>query len=282
MARISFFFLGSLLFLFSCNSPQVTAYQEHSDHHEFIGSCLDFLAGSDSFVPLTDAVALDELRHSAEEHASNSVIIGDLYYDLNQKEGRHFYLESDDSIAYYRPQAVVLGGWEMIQHLCARHIRHEIERGFAKSSSILKKNPASIKEAEILAEKNLILYLKFAEASKGKPSHIRNFLFIPVSRFLKKGAGIYFPSCNLMDKMKDPILYGLQSAKRNPETMTAWTQMMLAVTNFSATHMQDCKVSVESPLKLLQVEKTELRDVIEEPQRNRSASKIKFGSKARK
>ncbi|WP_108929752.1 hypothetical protein [Leptospira johnsonii] len=282
MTRTLFFFLSSLFFLLTCNSPQVTAYQEHSEHHEFIGSCLDFLAGNDSFVPLTDAVALEELRHSAEEHASNSVIIGDLYYDLNQKEGKHFYLQSDDSIAYYRPQAVVLGGWEMIQHLCARHIRHEIERGFARSSSIVRKDLASIKEAETLAEKNLIIYLKFAEASKGKPSHIRNFLFIPVSRFLKKGGGIYFPSCNLMDKMKDPILYGLQSAKRNPETMTAWTQMMLAVTNFSATHMQDCRVSAESPLKLLQAEKTELRDVIEEPQKTKSASKIKFGSKARK
>ncbi|PJZ25760.1 hypothetical protein CH352_02005 [Leptospira hartskeerlii] len=282
MARIFFFFLNCVFFIFSCNSPQVTAYQEHSEHHEFIGSCLDFLAGNDSFVPLTDAVALEELRHSAEEHASNSVIIGDLYYDLTQKEGRHFYLESDDSIAYYRPQAVVLGGWEMIQHLCARHIRHEIERGFARSSSIVRKDQASMKEAETLAEKNLIIYLKFAEASKGKPSHIRNFLFIPVSRFLKKGGGIYFPSCNLMDKMKDPILYGLQSAKRNPETMTAWTQMMLAVTNFSATHAQECKVSAESPLKLLQAEKTELRDVLEEPQKNKSTSKIKFGPKTRR
>ncbi|TGK35840.1 hypothetical protein EHO65_18860 [Leptospira andrefontaineae] len=282
MARILLFFLSSLFFLFYCNSPQVTAYQEHSEHHEFIGSCLDFLAGSDSFVPLTDAVALDELRHSAEEHASNSVIIGDLYYDLNQKEGKHFYLESDDSIIYHRPKSVVLGGWEMIQHLCARHIRHEIERGFARSSSIVRKDPASIREAESLAEKNLIIYLKFAEASKGKPSHIRNFLFIPVSRFLKSGGGIYFPSCNLMDKMKDPILSGLQSAKRNPETMTAWTQMMLAVTNFSAIHMQDCRVSVGSPLKLLQVEKTELRDVLEEPQKNKSVSKIKFGSNAKK
>ncbi|MGJ4746240.1 hypothetical protein ACQV5M_07765 [Leptospira sp. SA-E8] len=282
MARTLLLFLISLSFLFYCNSPQVTAYQEHSEHHEFIGSCLDFLAGSDSFVPLTDPVALEELQHSAEEHASNSVIIGDLYYDLNQKEGKHFYLDKEDSILYYRPQAVVLGGWEMIQHLCARHIRHEIERGFAKSSSIVRKDLASIREAEILAEKNLIIYLKFAEAAKGKPSHIRNFLFIPVSRFLKKGGGIYFPSCNLMDKMKNPILYGLQSAKRNPETMTAWTQMMLAVTNFSATHMQDCRVSADSPLKLLQVEKTELRDVLEEPQKNKSASKIKFGSRARK
>ncbi|PJZ77521.1 hypothetical protein [Leptospira neocaledonica] len=282
MARSLFFFLISLFFHFSCSSPQVIAYQEHSEHHEFIGSCLDFLAGNDSFVPLKDAVALEELRHSAEEHASNSVIIGDLYYDLNQKEGRHFYLEKDDSITYYRPQSVVLGGWEMIQHLCARHIRHEIERGFARSSSIIRKDLASIKEAETLAEKNLIIYLKFAEASKGKPSHIRNFLFIPVSRFLKRGGGIYFPACNLMDKMKDPILYGLQSAKRNPESMTAWSQMMLAVTNFSATHMQDCKVSAESPLKLLQAEKTELKDVIEEPQKGKAASRIKFGSKARK
>ncbi|MEI1276858.1 hypothetical protein V6Z05_00905 [Leptospira venezuelensis] len=282
MARTSLFFLSSLFILFSCNSPQVTAYQEHSDHHEFIGSCLDFLAGSDSFVPLTDAVALDELRHSAEEHASNSVIIGELYYDLNQKEGKHFYLENDDSIIYHRPKSVVLGGWEMIQHLCARHIRHEIERGFARSSSVARKGQASIREAESLAEKNLIIYLKFAEATKGKPSHIRNFLFIPVSRFLKKGGAIYFPSCNLMEKMKDPILSGLQSAKRSPETMTAWTQMMLAVTNFSATHTQDCKVNAESPLKLLHVEKTELKDVIEEPQKIKSASKIKFGTKTRR
>ncbi|PJZ64844.1 hypothetical protein EHQ27_17180 [Leptospira wolffii] len=252
---------------FRCNSPQIATYEEHSDHSEFIGSCLDFLAGRNDLVSLSDPAALEELQHSAEEHSSNTVIIGDLFYDLNAKEGRHFRLDSASRISYYQPKSVVLGGWETIQHLCARHIRYELEKSFLAYREEGTKNRA---------EKNLILYMKFAEAVKGKPNHIRNFLFIPAFRFAGN-EGAYFPSCNLLEKMRDPILSGLQSAKRNPEAMTAWTQMMLAVTNYSAVRNQDCKVTVHSELKFAEKETANFKNEVEQVSKAKSASKIRFG-----
>ncbi|TGK02693.1 hypothetical protein EHQ53_13070 [Leptospira langatensis] len=281
--RSAIYFL-LLLGWYGCSSPQLSTYQEHNDHSEFIPSCLNFLAGEDSYVQLKDHNTLDELKHSAEDHASNSVVIGDLYYDLAAREGRHFFLDPDDLVTYYKPKTVVIGGWEMIQHLCARHIRHEIERGFYRSGLIVRKDAASIQEAESIANENLALYLKFAEVAKGKPSHVRNFLFIPISKLVKRTEKTYFPPCNLLERLGTPILSGLQGNKRDRAAMTAWTEMMLAVTNYSITHPQECKVTVRTPLRSFhRSEESEFKDPSQISSKSRrTVSKTRYGSSRRR
>ncbi|TGK07973.1 hypothetical protein EHO59_00750 [Leptospira semungkisensis] len=281
--RIAIYFL-LLWGLHGCSSPQVSTYEEHNDHSEFIPSCLNFLAGEDSYITLADHKALDELKHSAEDHASNSVIIGELYYDLSAREGRHFHLDPDDLITYYKPRTVILGGWEMIQHLCARHIRHEIERGFLRSGLIVRKDAASIREAENIANENLALYLKFAEVAKGKPSHVRNFLFIPISKLVKRKDKTYFPSCNLLERLGTPIVNGLQGNKKDRGAMTAWTEMMLAVTNYSITHQQECKVTVRTPLRSFhKSEESEFKNPSQSSSKSkRTVSKTRYTARKRR
>ncbi|TGK03254.1 hypothetical protein EHQ53_06950 [Leptospira langatensis] len=149
-----------------------------------------------------------------------SYYTGEIVYDPETKEGKHFQISRWGRIEYYRSKYEILDPQEGMDFLCAEKIRWDLEKRFLATAKKMKENPISVSNRKEAAE-NLKEYVRFSKAVNSKSQIVRNFLFLSLTKYMEGNQGLPISPCGLTSAAKGIIEIAVRDLK-DPETRRAW------------------------------------------------------------
>lgn len=190
-------------------------------HHPDINkACLQFLSSEKSATNENEKIMLDTLYKISEQDIREIYLTGQIVYIPEAGEGKHFHLNKEGKLEYYRIKYETLSAKEGTEFFCAERIRFDLEKKFQTTSAKLKMNPLDPKARHEL-EINLESYLKFANVVQGKSQIIRNFLFFSLGKYMKGDQGIPVSPCEFTQKILNPITIATTDLT-DADTKLAW------------------------------------------------------------
>lgn len=178
--------------------------QTYINHPDINKACLRFLFSDKSVSSGNERIMLETLYKISEQNIREDYMTGQIVYVPEAGEGKHFHLNKDGNIEYYRIKYETLSAEEGTKFFCAERLRLDLEKKFQTTSAKLKVNPLDTK-ARLELESNLESYLKFSNALEGKSQIVRNFLFFTLGKYMKGDQGLPVSPCDFTQKIIKPI-----------------------------------------------------------------------------